>query len=90
MNRCLVCDEIRTLLMEDNSFDEEKIGGKEDDNEKNIINKGDRDTDSEIEINKKDEHSHLDVDSKSFEDHDNDDKYFMKTALQMMSEQRRI
>ena len=34
----------------------EEIGGKKDDDEKNIINESDHDTDSEIEINQEDEH----------------------------------
>ena len=33
MNGYLAIDEIRDLLLEDNSYDEEEIGGKEDENE---------------------------------------------------------
>ena len=63
-------------MIEDNSFDEKEIEGKED--RKNIVNEGDYVTDSEIEIDEEDEHFDLDVDSGSFEDHDNYEKYFMK------------
>ena len=78
MNRYLAIDEIRALLMEDNSSDEKEIEGKEADNEKSVINHSDHVTDSEIEIDEEDEHSDLDVDSESFEDHHNDDEYFME------------
>ena len=44
MNICLAIDEIRALLLEDNPSDKEEIGGKEDDDEKNI-NKSDHVTD---------------------------------------------
>ena len=53
MNRYLAIDEIRAVLVEDNSSDEEKIGSKEDDDEKNIINESDHVTNSEIKIYEK-------------------------------------
>ena len=65
-------------MLEDNSSDEEEGGGKEDNDEKNIINESDFDIDSEIEIDEEDKHFDLVVDSESFEDHDNDDKYFIE------------
>ena len=65
-------------MLEGNSSDEEEIGGKENDDEKNIINESDHVTDSEIEINEEDEHFDLDADSESFKDHDTDQKYFME------------
>ena len=52
------------------------MGGEEDD-EKNIINENNCVTNSEIEIDEEDEYFDLDVDSESFEDHDNDDEYFI-------------
>ena len=81
MNRYLAINKIKDLLLEDNLYDEEEIEGKGDDDKKNIINESDHVTDSEIEIDEEDEHSNLDVDSESFEDHDNDEEYFVKPSL---------
>ena len=64
-------------MLEDNSSDEAEIEGKEDGDDKNIFNKSDHVTDSEIEIDEEDEHPDLDVNSESFEDNDSDDEYFM-------------
>ena len=51
----------------------------------NTINESDHDSDSEIEIDEEDEHSDLDVGSESFEDHNNDDKYFIGKDKQISS-----
>ena len=53
MNRYLTSHEIRDVLVEDRLSDEEEIGGKEDDDEKIVINRSDHVTDSEIEIDEK-------------------------------------